>query len=1076
MANTSKRVAGDEIDDEPIGELEVAEYLIFMLALDTYVRYVEEATGIDDPEDPLIRKGLRLLRIAEMEVERISSFLEENLPTDAHRRMLQRAIRFKITTVGGASRRALHLRTVLSRGGAATQRAIFKTNRALRQIREATAAAMLDDADAALDKFAALPMRNARLRDWIDNAAATAGSGETFQNSVESGANESSDQTSELMSQQIQQIAAPGAESAAKAAEAKTDILTQVEHEAQQAAKRSMDLTGEEDLPITKSEAIGLATAAAAAATSDPSRPQNVPEPLRGLDDDQRAAAMTDGKVLVGAGAGAGKSTTLVSRIAYLVKDRRVLPSRILATSFNNKAAKELEEKIGRAIGGDAAKQMSIGTMHSLFKKFVMEHGNREEKIAMGGGGKGGPNGFVADGKSVSYAVQKIWDDCFPDDPKPKLKTMLTYKAQWAGNNVSPAEAMSKAQTSEEVQAARWYEMYEGLKGSISWRPPCPSRAYESFMGRNRPGGIRLGDFSDMLSMFRDILKRDPRVRTAIQKMFDHIIVDEAQDRNTVMAEVIDMISEHITDGSDGKALWIVGDDKQAINSFMGARSELFTSLYEKEGWKTRTIRTNYRCAPEIVEAGNKLIAHNDDQIPMEAVPSPGKARGASSIKVSSPVDEADAALETIETIKQNLVLGANVTDHAVLCRTNKELHAYETACIIRGVPYARKGASSFLGSPETSALLGYVQLVTGTDYAKMQKSLGDAINKPNRFFLSDPKKAPDAVKGVFEAYARRTGVDVKSVNPIDALQDSMFIDMLARALARLTRTGRGYKFEQKIEDLGYALLEMKAKTNDPDYTTKQLFDDILGLRGTAIEGGSFVDQTFRESIQADLKNALGDEEEGAEEEEDDADGTKGLGNISFLYQLAQPDPTDEDDDLTPPDTPAGFKAKMERYASKMRDLRTDVNKWYKEQASLPPERRSPPPGVYLGTVHSTKGAEWKNVTVAMPANKFPMMPPVKPGEPPPPPEEMEKRLEDERRLGYVALTRAINNLTIVCPQVVGGKPAGVSPFVSEAGLSVGENVTPQQEVKTARLATYEDFVAEEAESLESEVGYDYSR
>lgn len=1039
VETTLHLAAEPEPDDEAIGELQVAEYIIFLFALDTYIRYVEETTNKEGEDDEVILKGVRLLRVADGELDRLRSFLDSHLPSATHKKMLARALMIRASNSDGAARRALQLRTLLARGGAATMRAVFETNRALKQVREALAASMIDDADAALDIFAAIPLRNVRLAAWIDLAAKTAGSGEVVLNPLQAGVKESVDQTPSLMAEAIQEISSSSAEDSRAASDAKTDRLALVQQEAETAARKSLERAGEPDEPPTRSEVVGIAVAAAAAAASDPSNPRNIPDTLLTLDDEQRAAALTDGPVAVFAGAGSGKSTTLVARVAYLVKERRVNPSRILVTSFNTKAASELKEKIGKAAGADALQQMSVGTMHSLFRKFITEFGTPVEKKAMG-------PGFIEGGKPVAYAVQRIWEDCYKKDrgPAPQMKSATMARSRWSGNDVSPKDAMDLSSTQEEANQALWYEMFEGLKGTSNWRPPCASKAYESFMAKYRQGVERLGDFTDMLKIFRDILKRDPSVRKRVQSMFDHIIVDEAQDRNTLMAEIIDMISEHVHDskGKDGSSVWLVGDDKQAINSFQGAKASLFSDLFQKEGWSTRVIRTNYRCEPEIVSAANKLIAHNDGNVPVPQQPAPGRKAGNGSLQVKQTADEADAALTAVQEIKQNNVLGEEYTDHAVLCRTNKELHAYETACIIRGVPYARRGATSFLGSPETSAVLGYVQLVTGSDYAKAQISLGQVINSPNRFFLSDPKKAPDAVSNAFSQYARIVGSDVKSINPMQALQDRTFVRVLAECLAKLTRTGKGFKFDERINDMAAHLEEMQARSNEEGYGTKDLFDDILSLKGITIDNGSFVPQTFRESLQAALRDSMDeDAAPGSEDEEEEEDETKGLGNVSFLYKLAQTDPTDEDDAINPPDTPQGFAAKMARYAGKMRDLRTDVDKWYKEQSALPPEQRKPPPGVYVGTVHSVKGAQWKTTFVQMPKGKFPIMFKPKPGQPPPDPDKEKERLEDERRLGYVALTRAAKNLRIMCPRTVGGKPAGVSPFVDEAELSSGENV-----------------------------------
>lgn len=1049
-------------NDKELGEFQVAEYIVFLLALDTYMRYAEETGGIEDVEDDIIQDGLRILRLADTNIENIKAFLAENLPTQTHKIMLERAMFLNAYKAAGATKRAFLLRTLLSRGGPVTIRAIFTGAKYLRAVRESISASMLEDADKALDIFAAIPMQNARMRNWIDEAAKQAGTGQAAPVATDNATTEAAEVTQALLVSNVA-VATASTENVLEATKAKSDILQNVEIKATEAAKKSLAVSQQEDLPLTRSEVVGVATAVAAATMGDSSNPQNIPESLRNLDDEQRAAALTDGKVVVAAGAGSGKTTTVAARVSYLVKDRRVFPSRILVTSFNTKAAGELKERIGRFVGGEALQQMSVGTMHSLFKRFITEYGTAQERTMMS-------NGFVGDGSAVARTVQKIWEDCYGTKRKvPKLKDAKMAASKWAGNNVSPEEAVASATDPGTLAQAHWFEMYEGVKGSTpGWKPPCPSKSYESFMGRYRPNNIRLGDFTDMLKVFRELLIREPAVLSTVQKVYDHIIVDEAQDRNTLMRDCLDMIAGQVTDGSDGKSYWVVGDSNQAINSFQGAKSELFMELYNTPGWKVRAIQTNYRCEPEVVDAANRLISYNEDGVPVASRANPAKVRGIGSIKVDSYDDEADSALSTVEGIKQNLVLGGNLSDHSILTRTNREIHAFETACIIRGIPYARKGASSFFGSPETSAMLGYVQLVTGTDYSKMQAALGQAINKPNRFFLSDPKKAPEAVAKVFSDFAYYEGVDVKDLNPLEVLQKPKFVSALAKALAALTRTGKGFKFEDKIYDLANDLSYMKAKSSTPDYSTKDLFDDILDLKGTGIVGGSFVDQTFRESLQAEIRDRLDEDVE--EDEEDDSQlpveggtdkATKGLGNISFLYQLALPDPTDEDDAITPPTNPLGFKAKMERYASKMRDLRTDLTAYYKAQEALPPEKRTPPPGVYLGTVHSTKGAQWPNVTVSMPKGKFPMDPPKRLGDKEPQDsEELSQRIKDERRLAYVAITRAAKTLNIVCPKSVAGKTAGISPFVYEAGLREGENVTknpPEETTKQASFAVWED-------------------
>ena len=1382
---TNSSVPEDESDesDERLDELKVSEYCIFLFALDTYMRYLEESSKIHVDENTAIentvlRRGLALLRLADRDyLGYIEEELRKNITAKASLNLLRSALA-QVPNARGASIRALKIRTVLTRGGPSTQKAVFgSSTKARREVREAIDAATTEDADQALAKLAMIDIRNSRLEHWIDLASDIAKPLVTPDISpVGEAVKRVGEATQALATDKLRQDSEEIPTKNTQLA------LESIQANAQEAASKSLRKTDEADRPVTKSEVVGIATAAAAALTTDPDDPKNVPESLRKLDSEQRAAALTDGRVLIAASAGSGKSSTLVSRVAYLVLDRKVPPSQILVTSFNKVAADELAGKIAKAIGTDLADQMTIGTTHSLCKHFVEEYGNKEE-IAMMSRERG-----VGGGGSVAGSVQRAWAQCYPDDELPKCKDMMLLKTAWAGNGITPKQAKEQARDAKEMTAAKWYEFYEGFKGGIpGWRPPVPCKEFETFMARKRPGGVRLSDFDDMLGIYAQILQRDPKIRKTVQGLYSHILVDESQDLNAVQHQIFGMMSENVTDGKDGKSIWLCGDLNQCVSvdtpitlsdgttkqakdvqsgdlvlayrngalcpqtvqhvvpsswdrgyrittvsgriltmspnhkiwatdpvleenrvlvylmyrtgfgfrvgitnkhkpgytygqrpaqeqaerlwvlnvcsnredalyaeeayslqygiptmvyegaarglnqervnalfskfgenghqalkakdlefdlphwfatvttkessrrllvhlvghgprgstvrmewsgsdldalltqlgfvfrtgkkdsyrrlrkwfhnyrdaldfaqqlasavqaniqerlvacddrlnllpaagllvgmsvlvqdgkkvrldpiakiepvqglfvdldvddasnffgggilshnsiySFRGAKPEQFLALHNGGDWKTKTIRTNYRCAPEIVEHANKLIAHNSERIEMEANPDARKAKNVASIRVTQPVDDAAAALATVREIKAKMGDGESVSDNAVLTRTNKELHNFETACIIKGVPYARKGASSFFGSPETSAVLGYVQLATGDDALKMQQALKDVINKPNRFFIS-PEAGTAAVDAALSMYAHRSGTDIKVLNPLVVLNNRDFQAILAQKLTGQTYGFKYGKAVEKLAEIGRELSSMRANAGSPAYTMRDMFSDILSLKGVAGRTDSsgktvWGEQTFRESLQGDLKNAMGDDDNttSEEEEEDSNPETMGLGNVGFLFELAKVDPDDPDDTLNDPATPMGFKAKMDRYQSKMKDLRVDITKWTKEQTALPPEQRKPPPGVLLSTAHGTKGSQWPNVYVSMPKGKFPFERKPKPGEHEPTPAEEQSRMEQERRLAYVAITRPAKNLTVICPSVVGGKTAGVSRFVGEAGLTLGENV-----------------------------------
>jgi superfamily I DNA/RNA helicase len=1029
----------------------------------------------------------------------------------------------------------------MSRGGAATMRAVFKTNKALQEVKAAMAAASIDDADVALDKFAVIPLKNPRLRKWVDVASEAAGSG-TFQNAVTVGTNGTADSAEQLLTSRVQQQgASPTSEDSKDELDKTDDLLFKVQQGAQESAQRAMAVSGEVDAPPMKSEVVGIATAAALAAVTDPDNENNLPPALRaaGLDPEQMAAALTDGRVLVAAGAGSGKSKTLVARVSYLVKDRKFNPARVLVSSFSTKASDELRLKISKSLGYPVRSTtgVQVGTMHSLFRKFIVGDkntpglGNPEERAMLSGSRLIAPSrdkGKGADreeGKNISpaamsTAVRNMWLDCGPEAlskhfgypmkwmvTPPKAKKAGLVLNRWRGNDVTLEQAKAEAQGKKEAQAVVWYEFYSGIKGDIpNWRPPCPSKAYDNFMFSKRKGGERLGDMDDMLKVFLGILRRDPKAKAFMQKQFDHILIDEVQDSNLVQHQILELMSEHIKEGT-GKSIWMVGDESQAIYQFRGGRSELFTGLHGKGDWKTRVIQTNYRCAPEIVETANRLKEHNDIKVPITARPKPDKARGQASIEVHTPPNNASAAITTISHIAKDAASGKKLEDYAVLARTNAELNDFETACIINEIPYVRRGGKGFLDAPECKAVLGYIGLSEGVDYEKKKQDLLGVLMKPDRGLWMGPQDVERAIDDALDDLARQQRVDIRSIDPA-MLLERRNVFMLADKLKMKFRQGIISKAVEKGHDISTGEWTYKNMVGELAENLSDIPIQVRAIREFAAEGTHSTEdllnhildnvtstvvnwdpktrkkvpstKTLREQITNDIALFSDDDDDddveatevtpeiseegglGVEKDEAaaEAEAKAGLGSVQFLFQMAVPNANDQANNTNPASAP-GFLAKVLRYTKLADKLRIDPKKWEKEQERLSPEQRlEKPPAITLSTVHAVKGLEWENVSVLMPKGKFPPEPkPMKFDDPdadPPEPVDMEA----ERNLAYVALTRAGLNLDVICPERSGDAIAGISPFVFEAGLHVGQNVNKpnvtsevEVEVKTAETA-----------------------
>jgi superfamily I DNA/RNA helicase len=1075
-----RKVMAEDFDSEmevALQELVVADYLVFLLALDTYMRYLTERFGSVDVTDPIVKQGVSLLRVAErMHLDAVKTFIGSNLTSPASIRLLEAAIR-PPPTAAGAARRALLLRTVLSRGGTTTTRAVFgSSNKARREVQDAIEASMMEDEDAALNKFSAIILRNKRLEKWIDKASEAAQPDSTTLNSVSVATKGSSDAVQEILKDRVNaEGESPSAQESSDSSERQADRLLRVEDEAREAASKVLNRSGEEDRPLTKSEVVGVATAVATAIATDPDLPRNIPPTLQGLDPEQMAAAMSNGKVLVAAGAGSGKTSTLTARIAYLVKDQNVDPSRIMAICFNKKAAREIGERISQRIGDEPLSQMSVGTMHSMFRKFIIDYGDPEEKGAMTtwmmrSGGKGDA-GLPSKGPSpaaMAGYMTRIWKECYPNKDVPRKTSNVIQK--WMMNNITPEMARQRGGDPDVVE---WYEWTLGFKGNNKgWKPPCntqkSSKAWGEYLAKWRDNGrARLGGFEDMILMTRDILKRNPAARKKIQSMYDHVNVDEAQDLNSAQHEIVEFLTEHIKTDDEKKSVFMIGDEIQSISAFAGARPDLFTGIANK-GFKLRSIATNYRCMPEIIELANNLMKDHPKGLPMAARPDVRKPRGAASIVYDKPESHASGAISTVTQIAQDVEAGAPLSDYAVLTRTNAEINDFETACIIQGVPYARRGSTSFLRSPETITVMSYFNLAVGQDFERMQRSLVEVLNKPNRFFLR-AGEAERIVEQAISLRARKLGVGSKAVNPLDLFTADGLRDLVdAMDPDRRWENWKVRATREQLEEMGYALRGMRdsveaGNTVDRDgkskpYTTQDLLGDILNIKGVP-ESRDKPAPSLRDVL---MPAGFGQEEEADDPDQDEKEKNKPIGNVQFLYQISQATGGESD-----PSNPRNFKSRIDKLVADSKDLRVDLDVWDREQQKLAPNERKGAPAVVLSTVHSVKGAQWSNVTVVMADGVFPHKATLEGShvsEDETDPGEKEKRLDflTERQLAYVAFTRAAKNLTVMSPSINAyGKQAKGDPlFVKEAGLHVGQNVEGKNDPRPEAVETVKTVFA----------------
>jgi DNA helicase-2/ATP-dependent DNA helicase PcrA len=417
----------------------------------------------------------------------------------------------------------------------------------------------------------------------------------------------------------------------------------------------------------------------------------SVPPYLRELNPEQRAAAMaTEGPVLILAGAGSGKTRTLVHRVVHLL-ERGVPARRILAVTFTNRAASEMRERVGRMLG-KAAKGLTLSTFHSLGARVLREHGT----------GVGLPERFsiysTADQLSLVKrilseevtVVATAGEDVY--DPK----RVLYQVSGWKNRMLSPAEA--SREVAEERLRGNRTDDYAVLAAAVYPR-------YEESL---RAAGAC--DFDDLLLLPVRLLRESVEVRESLWRRWRYLMVDEYQDTNGAQFELARLLA------GPHQNLCVVGDDDQSIYAWRGA--DLRNILdFERHypGARVIVLEENYRSTQRILDAANAVIAHNTARKPKVMRTSNGPGPRIDYWELASEgglgAEEREAEMVAREIQLRRFRERLQWSDFAILYRTNLQSKPLEEALRAVGVPYRVVGATSYFDRKEIADAAAYLRL-----------------------------------------------------------------------------------------------------------------------------------------------------------------------------------------------------------------------------------------------------------------------------------------------------------------------------------------------------------------------------
>lgn len=420
---------------------------------------------------------------------------------------------------------------------------------------------------------------------------------------------------------------------------------------------------------------------------------------LSGLNEQQQQAVEEKfGPILVLAGAGSGKTKVLTSRIANLVESG-VNPYDILAVTFTNKAAKEMQQRLSNYLGEDVVKRMWVGTFHNICGKIL----RRDLENYKTKDGRSWDNNYViyddTDTKTViKNALKKLNLDEKSFDPK-MIKSVISN----AKNKMQDAYAFST--TARDYQSDKIAQVYYEYEKQLSLNNAL--------------------DFDDMLMLSVNLLKENPEVREKYASRFLHILVDEFQDTNKAQYDLINML--YPSDGSKDTigSLCAVGDVDQSIYSWRGADFKIILN-FQKDYKNTKLIKLeqNYRSTANILDAANAVIINNNERMEKNLYSQKGSG---SKIKTFEAGDDYEESSYIAGKIRN---LGVSLDDIAVLYRTNAQSRGIEEALMSNSIPYKIVGGLKFYDRKEIKDIIAYLKLIYNHDDSA---SLRRIINTPKR-------------------------------------------------------------------------------------------------------------------------------------------------------------------------------------------------------------------------------------------------------------------------------------------------------------------------------------------------------
>jgi DNA helicase-2/ATP-dependent DNA helicase PcrA len=554
------------------------------------------------------------------------------------------------------------------------------------------------------------------------------------------------------------------------------------------------------------------------------------------LNDAQREPVLhKDGPLMVIAGAGSGKTRVLTYRIAYLM-EQNVDAFNILALTFTNKAAREMKKRISEMVGASEAKNLWMGTFHSVFAKLLRFDGDK----------LGFPSNFtIYDTQDSQRLISSIIKEMGLDKD--------IYKYKKIQNRISSFK-------NSLITVKAYFNNPELMEDDAMAKRPRVGDIYENYVDRCFKAGAM--DFDDLLLRTNELLTRFPDVLMKYQDRFRYILVDEYQDTNHSQYLIVKALADRFQN------ICVVGDDAQSIYSFRGANiSNILNFQRDYENVGMYRLEQNYRSTKNIVNAANSIIAKNKDQL--EKVVWTANDDGAL-IKIHRSITDAEEGRFVAQSIwdhKMNLQMHNG--EFAVLYRTNSQSRAIEDGLRKRDIPYRIYGGLSFYQRKEIKDVISYLRLIINP---KDEEALKRVINFPARGIGQTTVDrlvvaANHYGRSIFEVMENISKIDLK-INSGTKRKLEDFVTMI-KSFQVMNEGANAFELSEHVAKKTGLLLEFKKDGTPEGIAKMENIEGLLNGIKDFVEGqvevvdatGSISEFLEDVALATDLDNDTGDDD-----------------------------------------------------------------------------------------------------------------------------------------------------------------------------------------------------------------------